>query len=104
MDDYGFGDAEVAQPSRVHSHSNHDTNSTPPSAGSTLGPRLVKRKYRPRASQACERCRIKKAKVVLRQLKNVSEELKYSSAIRVGRARFAEVYPSFPFGFRTIGY
>ena len=94
----------MAQPSRLHSHSNHDTNSAPPSADSSLGTRPVRRKYRPRASQACELCRIKKAKVVLRHLDNVSEELKYFSAIKVGRARFAEVYPSFSFGFQTIGY
>ncbi|KAE9365851.1 hypothetical protein N431DRAFT_562552 [Stipitochalara longipes BDJ] len=55
MDDYGLDEREMVDPSGPHPHSGQG-------GSSSHEPRPLKRKYRPRASQACELCRMKKAK------------------------------------------
>ena len=62
MGGYELHNGGEAQPSGPRPHSNQGDSSGPPSSSNERPP--LKRKYHPRASRACELCRVKKAKVV----------------------------------------
>lgn len=78
MGGYELHNGGEAQPSGPRPHSNQGHSSGPPSSSNERPP--LKRKYHPRASRACELCRVKKLSVT-----------------KAGRARFVKIVKSHVF-------